>query len=213
MIGNTLNASAVQSLRNMAKRWGAVIFGIAVLMALTLVSLRTVLASQGIGQASTISTADMRQLSHTDQPPVASTVTKEKIPITTPKRMLLPTIELGLDVINSTVNTTTGDWPLSITSAHYANFTPGLGSKKGTLLLYGHATWSVLGKTNSLKIGDELVLLDENEHSWRFALVQEKNVTPEQVDFIYEDVPFRVVIFTCYGWSNEYRHLMYFSPI
>lgn len=208
------SARAVQRLRDITERWGSTAFGMAVLAVLSLFALHTVFTSQGIGRQSTLSASDTRQLSHTDHLPTASiTLEEEKDPITVPKRVVLPAIELGLDVINSSVIVATNYWPLSVGSAHYANFTPGLGSKEGTLLLYGHATRSVLGKTDGLKIGDELVLIDENDRPWKFAFTRQENVTPENVHFIYEDTPFRVVVFTCYGWNNEYRRLMYFSPI
>jgi len=55
-------------------------------------------------------------------------------------------------------------------------------------------------------------LIDENNRNWRFTLDKTENVKPESVGFIYEDVPFRVVIFTCNGWNDQFRRLMYFTP-
>lgn len=140
-------------------------------------------------------------------------ITETATAITKPIRMLISSVGLGLNIDDATINVDTNEWPLSDTTAQYANFTPGLGSKRGTLLLYGHATLPVLQKTINLTIGDELILIDENNQSWRFRFVKKEDVFPENVGFIYEDVPFRVVMFTCEGWNNMYRRLMFFDSI
>lgn len=133
--------------------------------------------------------------------------------ITRPIRMFLPSVDMGLDIADATIDVSTNAWPLSDTTAQYANFTPGLGSARGTMLLYGHNSWPVLRRANDLQLGDELILIDNNNQQWRFKLTNVTNVTPEQVGFIYEETPFRVVIFTCNGWGDQYRRLMYFTPV
>lgn len=132
---------------------------------------------------------------------------------TTPTRLLLPTIDVAIDIVDSSIDVKTNTWPLSDTQVHFANFTPKLGNTRGTLLLYGHNTPAVLSATANLSIGDEMVLVDEKGISWKFTLEREENITPDQVGFIYEDVPFRVVMFTCAGWGDQYRRLMYFAPV
>lgn len=134
------------------------------------------------------------------------------VSFSTPTRLLLPTIDVAIDVDNSSIDVQTNTWPLSDDRVHFANFTPKLGNTRGTLLMYGHNTPSVLSATADLAIGDEMVLIDEKGVSWRFTLEREEKITPEQVGFIYEDVPFRVVMFTCDGWGDQFRRLMYFSP-
>ena len=136
------------------------------------------------------------------------------IPATSkPARILLPSVNLALDIDDATIDISTNVWPLSETNAQYANFTSKLGSERGTMLLYGHNTWPVMRKTGDLKIGDTLAIVDENGKTWQFRLEKEEIVVPENVGFIYEDVPFRVVMFTCNGWNDQYRRLMFFSPI
>jgi LPXTG-site transpeptidase (sortase) family protein len=127
--------------------------------------------------------------------------------------MIFPRIDLGIDVAKAKVDLGASAWPLSDVSAHYADFSAKLGDESGTMLLYGHNTWPVLKKTHDLTIGDELILIDTQGQSWRFELTKLSSVTPDQVGFIYEDTDFRVVIFTCNGWNDEYRRLMYFEPI
>lgn len=187
--------------------------GAVVLIVLSIGSFQTIYRSQGLGSQPTLDASDKDRLTRVDARPLSGAVdTQQLTPITKPQRVLLPSINVGLNVIDSTIAMTTNEWPLSASDAHYANFTPGLGSKKGTLLLYGHATEPVLGRTSSLRVGDPLALIDEHDQVWEFVLTHEENIMPANVSFIYEDVPFRVAVFTCYGWNNQYRHLMYFSP-
>jgi LPXTG-site transpeptidase (sortase) family protein len=132
--------------------------------------------------------------------------------LSTPSRMIMPSVDLALNILDSTVQPTTNEWPLSDTDAQFANFTPKLGSQKGTMLLYGHNTVQVMRKTSDMKVGSELIIVDDHGKSLQFTMTQEKIIKPEDVGFIYEDVPFRIVIFTCNGWNDEYRRLMFFSP-
>lgn len=213
MSGSTLNVRAVQSLRKLIKKWGMTSAGLLLMPIIIIAAIGTMYVPWGYGQQPTLQPSDISQLSQKpEQAPTVTVEEKKPAPITKPQRILMPSINLGLDVIDSTITIPTNEWPLSDTNAHYANFTPGLGSEKGTLLLYGHATQAVLGETHNLTIGDPLVLIDSENKIWQFTLQREELVSPAQVSFIYEDTPFRVVVFTCYGWNNEYRNLMYFTP-
>ncbi|MGE5327739.1 MAG: sortase domain-bontaining protein [Thiobacillus sp.] len=157
------------------------------------------------GQAS-ISDADSKIISSKPQTQKENTVTQ-------PVRMIIPAIELAVNVDSATVDLATNNWPLSDTSAQYANFTPGLGSSDGTMLIYGHHTWEVLRRTDNIKIGDELNLIDNKGRVWRFSLAKQQDVVPTDIGFIYEKTPFRVVAFTCNGPNDQYRRLMFFKPI
>lgn len=169
-----------------------------------------ILCATGPGGRQTITAQDKKRLAVVTSASVNITAA---VPVTQPVRMLLPSIDTGLDVADATIEPKSNTWPLSDTTAQYANFTPGLGSLRGTMLLYGHNSWPVLRKSNDLQLGDELILIDRSDRQWSFRLTEVRNVTPEEVGFIYEDTPFRVVIFTCNGWNDEYRRLMYFEPV
>lgn len=211
--GSMSSAAVMRSLRNVVREWSMTVLGAGVLIVLSVSSFQTIYRAQGFGSQPTLSVADNDTLARVAARPLSGAVdTQQLVPITKPQRLLLPSINVALNVTDSTIAMTTNEWPLSMSDAHYANFTPGLGNKKGTLLLYGHATESVLGRTSSLKVGDPLTLIDEHNQAWEFVLAHEENIVPENVNFIYEDVPFRVAVFTCHGWNNQYRHLMYFNP-
>ena len=137
----------------------------------------------------------------------------EELQLSRPERLIIPSVNIGIDILNSTIDVETNEWPLSDDAVHYANFTSSLGNERGTLLLYGHNSWPVLRNTEDLSIGDSMFLVDENGRTWEFTLSEEKIITPEQVEFIYEDVPFRVAMFTCNGWADQYRRLMFFTPV
>jgi hypothetical protein len=213
--GSMLRVRAMQQLLGRyIKNWGTTALGLMILSITSILAFNVVYMPNGFGKQSNLHTAGIGQL---PLPTVASTANgadfKKALVTTIPRRMLLPTVDLALDIDNATINIKTNEWPLSDIIAQYANFTPGLGSKKGTMLIYGHNTWSVMRKTSELMIGDELTLVDENNNTWKFTLTKEENVVPENVKFIYEDVPFRVVMFTCGGWNDQYRRLMYFTPV
>lgn len=184
--------------------------GFCILIA-TITGAVAVLYVSGPGQQPTITSQDRKHLA-VATPASARAAAAEATHVAQPVRMLMPAVDIGLDVADATIEPKSNTWPLSDTTAQYANFTPGLGSLKGTMLLYGHNSWPVLRKSNDLQLGDELILIDRNDRRWSFRLTEVRNVTPEEVGFIYEDTPFRVVIFTCNGWNDEYRRLMYFEP-
>lgn len=226
MSGDTWIARALRSSNKFVKTWSIIILKAAffvIVLSLSLISM----CEQNICHQPTLKPLDIQKISSqstkTSSNNTDNTKTKEKestpVPVVVPTviakpiRMLFPTIDLGVDIADATINAPTNYWPLSDTAAQYANFTPGLGSKKGTMVIYGHNTGAVMRKTADLQIGDALVLIDDKNQTWNFTFVKEENVVPENVGFIYEDVPFRIVMFTCTGWNDQYRRLMYFAPV
>jgi hypothetical protein len=201
----------MQSITSHIKEWGWTLLGLGCLAFISIFSISLVYAPYIFSTTPQLNAVDKATLAsinpHVSSSPVSHPVT------TKPKRLLLPSIDLGIDIDDATIDIHTNTWPLSNTNAQYANFTSRLGSKRGTMLLYGHNTWQVMRKTGDLKIGDEMVLLDENGQEWKFRFDHSESVIPENVGFIYEDVPFRVVAFTCDGWNDQYRRLMYFEPV
>lgn len=191
------------------KDWWMTALGLVFLLAAIVVSLSIMYQSTGLGHQPSLSTTDKNVVTN------AQSVTPESSVqvISKPTRLIATSIDVGINILDSTINIQTNEWPLSDDKVHYANFTSGLGNTRGTLLLYGHNSWPVLRKTADLQIGDTIILVDENDKQWTFKYYEEKVITPDQVDFIYEDVPFRVVIFTCNGWADQYRRLMFFQPV
>lgn len=209
--GPMWSVKAMRSLTKQIKQWGPTVLGAATLLISILFSINVICTSNGLCRQPEISGSDIKAIS---APPESTTKESEKSPVkvlSKPKRILLPSIDLGIDVLDATIDVATNSWPLSNNKVQYANFTPELGSAKGTMLLYGHNTWAVIRKTADLKIGDKLYIVDQGDKTWEFTLAEQKDIYPTEVGFIYEDVPFRVVLFTCDGWKDQYRRLMYFS--
>jgi hypothetical protein len=195
----------MQSFLKLAKDWGYTALGLlvtTVILALTLY----------VGYLSRMSTPSLQASDHNALSAQAPVDTEEAV-TTKPTRVIAPSIDLALDIDDASIDITKNAWPLSDTNAQYANFTPQLGSKTGTMLIYGHNTWPVMRKTSDLKMGDKIAIVDQDGKTWQFQLEKEEIVVPENVGFIYEDVPFRIVIFTCNGWNDEFRRLMFFEPV
>lgn len=194
----------MQRLSKFSKEWGFTFFGLIVTgFILFFTVYHTYFYASGPG----LTSADVQLSNISATPAITESAAKH-----VPTRLIMPSLDLAVDIDNSTINITTNEWPLSTSRAHYANFTPSLGSARGTMLLYGHNTWEVMRKTADVTIGDQLTLFDDAGQKWDFTMTNEVIIKPEDVGFIYEDVPFRIVIFTCNGWNDEYRRLMYFSP-
>lgn len=198
----------MQPFFNLVRENRFTILGMGLLAALIVSSLIALYGTSGFGSQPALTNEDRAILATTAPAAQESTPTLSR-----PTRILIPDVNLGLDVISSTITVETNDWPLSDDSVHDANFTSSLGNERGTLLLYGHNSWPVLRNANDLSVGERMYLVDENGKTWGFVLSETKIVTPEQVGFIYEDTPFRVVIVTCNGWADEYRRLFYFQPV
>ncbi len=182
---------------------------VAFLVLLVIWSLLALYGATGISRQPSLSPQDQAVLAAAP----ASQDTQPVVELSTPNRILIPDVNIGLDVVDSTIDVQTSTWPLSDENVHYANFTSSLGNERGTMVLYGHNSWPVLRNANDLVVGNRMFLVDENGKSWEFQLAEVKEVTPDQVGFIYEDTPFRVVIITCNGWADEYRRLFYFQPV
>ncbi len=211
MTGNMSNVAVQPSSRSSFFELVGTIAGFVFLVVICLFAWAVVYGPLVNNKQPHLTSSDSSSLSGSQIASVAA-ADREKLVITKPKRVIMPTINLGLDIIDATIDVGTNSWPLSDSSAQYANFTSGLGNKRGTMLLYGHNTNQVMLSTARLSVGDEIVVIDENGTSWRFRYMDEKIITPEEVGFIYEDVPFRVVMFTCNGWNDQYRRLMFFEP-
>lgn len=164
--------------------------------------------SDMFGQSSSLKPDDKAIIAN-----VAPIAPKQQTAGTVPARFIAPTADLAVNVQNSTIDVATNTWPLSDTSAHYANFTAKFGDDRGTMLMYGHNTLGVMQKTDALEIGDTVYLVDENGKNWPLRFTDERTILPTETAFIYEDTSFRVAMFTCDGPNDEYRRLMFFTPI
>lgn len=55
------------------------------------------------------------------------------------------------------------------------------------------------GKIDNLKIGDEVILYDAKGNSYRYAITQQLQVTPDQVEYILPTGSERITMVSCYG--------------
>lgn len=200
------NVVEMQPFREHLKQWWKTATGISVLLAASGFAIITLFFPK---TSNVLSATDLKYITSQNSTAIYPYVTAQ---LSTPERMIMPSVDLALNILDSSVEPVGNSWPLSNDNAHFANFTPRLGSQKGTMLLYGHNSIQVMRKSSGMKVGSELTIVDDNGKSWQFIMTKESIIKPEDVGFIYEDVPFRIVIFTCNGWNDEYRRLMFFSP-
>ena len=199
----------MQSISKAIRSWGREFILFLVTLAFVAVGLYVVFI-RPYQPVSGLSAVDKEKIATVQQ---SAPVEAKKPALVTPVRLIMPSINVALDIDDSTIDLTKNNWPLSDDKVHYANFTPQLGAEKGTMLLYGHNTPQLLRPTADLKIGDKITLVDTEGASHEFVYESQRKITPEQTEFIYEDTPFRIVMFTCDGWGDQYRRLMYFSPV
>lgn len=119
-----------------------------------------------------------------------------------PVRIVIPKIFVDLTIRPAEV--LDGTW---ITYEDSASF--GIGSAfpnkdTGNTVIFAHARTNLFARLDELSNGDAVYLLDEN--SWReFRVYKKLYVFPEETSFLNDDFGKSLIMFTCYGQSDEKR--------
>lgn len=130
-----------------------------------------------------------------------------------PVRLVVPGVQLDLQVALGSYNPQVGDWTDSITKAHYADTSVPANDSNGTTLIYAHARSELFSRLTSLEQGDEAIVYTKNKHVLRYKFQSLKEVAPSDMSVFTEKGPPTLVLQTCSGPWNTYRALYSFDLI
>lgn len=129
-----------------------------------------------------------------------------------PVRLIVPSLELDLQVIDGKFDQATG-WELSDSVVHYALPTPPVSDGAGNTLIYGHNNNYVFGFLYLLKPGDTAIVHTDNGHRFTYAFESASDVPPEDLSVFDATTEPRLTLQTCSGIWLELRRLSQFKLV
>lgn len=128
-----------------------------------------------------------------------------------PDKLLIPSLEINVDVEEGNYMSTTKTWNISDKGAFFAVNTALPNNLSGQTMIYGHNSKNIFGKTKNLKVGDQLFLYTDNQLVFEYTYDSSSEVKPQDTSlFSYEGKP-KLTLITCTGFLNKKRSLMDFS--
>lgn len=128
-----------------------------------------------------------------------------------PGRLVIPSLNINLEVVDGTYNAENASWTLSKDKAHYALPTQLPNNDSGNTLIYGHYRPEVFARLHKITPGSQVALETENGYRFVYTFQEVETVNPADTSvFTYSGVP-RLTIQTCTGAFMQNRQLFYFS--
>ena len=128
-----------------------------------------------------------------------------------PVRIVVPSVNIDLQVADGQYNQKTGEWTLSKDKAYYATITPFVNNIGGNTFMYGHNRRSVFASLMGVKTGDEVLVYTDNQKIFTYSFRDSKDVEPTDASlFAYEGKPI-LTLQTCSGTWYQNRRLFTFD--
>ncbi|MBA3758358.1 sortase [Candidatus Saccharibacteria bacterium] len=144
-------------------------------------------------------------------PQAKSVVQKPDAVIGKPVRLVIPSLNLQLQIDEGFYNPADASWTLSGFNAHFAMPSMLANDQTGNTLLYGHNNKDVFGPLKQLAPGAIVEVLTDNNHLFYYKLQSTTTIPPEDVSiFAYEGPPI-LTLQTCSGNWNELRTMSTFT--
>jgi len=141
--------------------------------------------------------------------PVSAQVQHTAPQKTIPKRLQLPRININVAVAPGRYDATSRTWQISDDKAQYIT-----GTTPNLTMIYGHNTSVVFELTNSLQVGDELILTNSNGSVQRYRYVSDHlTVASDTSDLTASYETPTVALLTCNGFWSQDRRFMFFKPV
>jgi LPXTG-site transpeptidase (sortase) family protein len=122
-----------------------------------------------------------------------------------PVRVVAPTVNVDMPVVDGFYNAASGDWTLNDDKAQFASMTTEPNTKAGQTFIYGHATQRVFGKLLNMHTNDQVYVYTSNGYKFVYTLKQTEVVTPQNTNILsYTGAP-RLLLQTCVGTFSESR--------
>lgn len=132
----------------------------------------------------------------------------------TPVKLLIPSLEIELNVVPGQYIGDSGVWTVSDVAANYVQSSAQLNTEADKTFIYGHATRQVFGKTVELKPGDIVYVYDAQGDVFEYAFTSSRIVAPTDVG-VLDDIKGKpgLILMSCDGFYYQDRRLMYFDLV
>lgn len=146
---------------------------------------------------------------------------EEPVIVDEPTRFTINRLGIDFPVIEGVYNTSNQKWTLDnqhifMSAAADGNMTISNSAEqqKNIAVFYGHNFTKMLGKTDSLVVGDILTIQTRNGYVFKYHYAHDQIVKPDSVAVL--NTPNKdesVALITCTGSWNQLRRIMYFKPL
>lgn len=128
-----------------------------------------------------------------------------------PVRLVVPSLNIDLQVVDGLYSTETKKWTLSKDKVHYALPSIQPNNEQGNTFIYGHYRPEVLARLHKITSGAEVQIITDNGYSFSYTYRENQVVDPSNVDiFAYTGKP-QLTIQTCTGAWMQNRQLFFFE--
>ena len=128
-----------------------------------------------------------------------------------PLRLLIPSLEIELPIINGVYNEQAKSWTLSSDKVQYASITPSPNNRGGNTYLYAHNSNALLGSLHNIKTKEFAYIITDNGLTFSYLYEGSVEVSPQNTDLLkYKGAPI-LTIQTCSGSFYQNRQLFSFS--
>lgn len=129
-----------------------------------------------------------------------------------PQTFIMERLGINLPIEYGYYDSNTNSWTVSDDAIYFGYGTALPNNQKGNTFLYGHNRDSVIAKLKDLVVGDEIIIVTKNGHSFKYYYVNDEYVKPNYIGVLHDnpETP-RLTIMTCDGIWSLTRRLMYFE--
>lgn len=131
-----------------------------------------------------------------------------------PVKIVIPALDLSLQIVPGYYNQHSKTWTLSNDKAQFATLSTLPNSQSGNTFVYGHARKNVFASLHSLPAGAVAVVTTDNGHTFYYELSATQVVDPSDWDavFGYQGKPI-LTLQTCTGPTYAKRQLFTFNLV
>lgn len=128
-----------------------------------------------------------------------------------PTKLVIPSLNLDLEVGRGSYNTSDRSWTIDASRAFYADLSVPLNDHNGVTLIYGHAQAPVFGRLSNIQVGATADVYSDSNYLFHYKYESVQNVVPTDLSvFTTEGKPI-LVLQTCTGAFDSYRALFKFN--
>jgi len=128
-----------------------------------------------------------------------------------PVRLVIPSLNMDLQVIDGSYDPSTGQWTLSGDKAQFAVITTPANNVQGNTFIYGHYNPHVFLSLHKIQPDQEAIIYTDNNHIFHYKYKSQVTVSPTDTGvFDYRGAPI-LTIQTCTGTFYEKRQIFTFD--
>lgn len=128
-----------------------------------------------------------------------------------PVRIVIPSLDKDLQIIDGVYNKNNGEWTLSLDKAQFATISAQPNNLSGDTFIYGHYRREVFATLHTIQPGAQVYIDTDNGYRFTYTFTKTETKQPNDVSiFTYEGAP-RLTIQTCSGAFFQNRQFFYFT--